>query len=100
MAVRSPLSAAVAVMLNLNKPLDDLAADAWSSDWKVLVFDQACREIVAPLFDTEEKRRQGVTLSLLLGGGCVSQLVVYPFTGCAAGLRVPCASLTVVLFDS
>jgi sec1 family domain-containing protein 1 len=54
-------------MLNFNKELDGAASDGlWSSDWKVLVYDSFCRDVIAPLFNVAELRRQGVTLHLML----------------------------------
>jgi hypothetical protein len=57
-------------MLNLNRPLEAKTggeADAgWSSEWKVLVFDGVCRDIISPLMTVAELRKQGVTLNLLL----------------------------------
>ncbi len=47
-------SEAVQGMLNLNRPLESKDSkpgagdDAWSSDWKVLIFDAFCRWVWAP----------------------------------------------------
>jgi sec1 family domain-containing protein 1 len=54
-------------MLNFNRELDTAASDGlWSSDWKVLVYDAFGRDVIAPLFNVAELRRQGVTLHLML----------------------------------
>ena len=52
-------------MLNLNKPPSE-EDDGWSSDWKILVYDAFCRDIISPLFHVADLRRRGVTLHLLL----------------------------------
>jgi len=49
-------------MLNFNKPVEELGR----SDWKVLVYDEACRDIISPLLNVGDLRKQGVTLFLLL----------------------------------
>lgn len=54
-------------MLNLNRPGDGPEGEGgWSSDWKILVYDAFCRDVISPLFSAGELRRQGVTLYLLL----------------------------------
>lgn len=41
-------------------------ADGSAFDWKVLVLDETCRDVVAPLLSVNELRKLGVTLHLLL----------------------------------
>jgi sec1 family domain-containing protein 1 len=59
--------AAVFRMLNFNKEdTAEPAAGEWSDQWKVLVYDRACRDIISTLTNVAQLRRQGVTLHLLL----------------------------------
>jgi sec1 family domain-containing protein 1 len=56
--------AAVERMLNLNG--SSLAADQWSDQWKVLIYDSAGRDIISPLLNVAQLRRNGVTLHMLV----------------------------------
>ena len=57
--VRARQIDAVKHMLNLNSPKSD-------STWKILVFDEYGRDIIAPLLTVKELRECGVTLNLLV----------------------------------
>ena len=57
--VRARQIDAVKHMLNLNSPKTD-------STWKILVFDEYGRDIIAPLLTVKELRECGVTLNLLI----------------------------------
>lgn len=48
----------------INNGLDDFGAE--DADWKVLVYDAHCRDILAPLFNVRQFRDLGVTLNLML----------------------------------
>ena len=49
-------------MLNLNLESSDEKIDDSVSTWKVLVYDQYCQDILAPLFNVQELRDLGITL--------------------------------------
>ncbi len=55
---------AVEKMLNLNG--GSVGNDGWSDQWKVLIFDAAGRDIISPLLNVAQLRRNGVTLHMLL----------------------------------
>ncbi|KAL5258873.1 hypothetical protein ACHWQZ_G009364 [Mnemiopsis leidyi] len=57
--VRTRQIDAVKHMLNLNSPKSE-------STWKILVFDEYGRDIIAPLLTVKELRECGVTLNLLI----------------------------------
>ncbi|CAM9315596.1 unnamed protein product [Discosporangium mesarthrocarpum] len=38
----------------------------WSDQWKVLVYDKACRDVISTLLNVTQLRKQGVTLHMLL----------------------------------
>lgn len=40
--------------------------DHWGEQWKVLVYDRFCRDIISPILKLHELRRKGVTLHMLL----------------------------------
>ncbi|OQR92252.1 SEC1 family transporter SLY1 [Achlya hypogyna] len=42
------------------------ASSAWGEQWKVLVYDPFCRDIIAPILKLQELRKKGVTLHMLL----------------------------------
>eukprot|EP00612_Vaucheria_litorea_P008385 CAMPEP_0171473840 /NCGR_PEP_ID=MMETSP0946-20130122/2080_1 /TAXON_ID=109269 /ORGANISM="Vaucheria litorea, Strain CCMP2940" /LENGTH=657 /DNA_ID=CAMNT_0012003679 /DNA_START=19 /DNA_END=1992 /DNA_ORIENTATION=+ len=59
-------------MLNFNtqsldvKSKDFLDENYWSDQWKVLIYDRTCRDIISTLFNVSQLRKQGVTLHLLI----------------------------------
>ncbi|GAB9467923.1 Sec1 family transporter sly1 [Globisporangium polare] len=42
------------------------SADHWGEQWKVLVYDRFCRDIISPILKLHELRRKGVTLHMLI----------------------------------
>lgn len=48
-------------MLNYNKPSESGEAE-WSDDWKVLVYDSFCRDLIGPLLSVADLRKQGLSL--------------------------------------
>jgi hypothetical protein len=40
--------------------------------WKVLVYDEDCRDIISPLMNVGALRQKGVTLHLLVSDVCVA----------------------------
>jgi hypothetical protein len=42
------------------------SSDEWSDEWKVLVYDAHCRDIISTLLNVTQLRKRGVTLHLLL----------------------------------
>ncbi|KAF1334082.1 Sec1 family transporter sly1, partial [Globisporangium splendens] len=42
------------------------AADHWGEQWKVLVYDKFCRDIISPILKLHELRKKGVTLHMLI----------------------------------
>lgn len=56
---------AIERMLNLNGT-NLQTKDQWADQWKVLVYDSAGRDIISPLLDLAQLRRNGVTLHMLL----------------------------------
>ncbi|OQR94306.1 SEC1 family transporter SLY1 [Thraustotheca clavata] len=40
--------------------------NAWGEQWKVLVYDPFCRDIISPILKLHELRKKGVTLHMLL----------------------------------
>ncbi|RHY30492.1 hypothetical protein DYB32_004277 [Aphanomyces invadans] len=40
--------------------------DRWGEQWKVLVYDNFCRDIISPILKLHELRKKGVTLHMLL----------------------------------
>ncbi|CAM9887991.1 unnamed protein product [Chrysoparadoxa australica] len=60
---------AVVKMLNMNKePSSTLSNEMseWSDQWKVLVYDAPCRDIISTLLNVTQLRKRGVTLHMLL----------------------------------
>jgi hypothetical protein len=63
-------------MLNLNSPGDEMRSssrdqekkESWEDQWKILVYDSYCRDIISPLLRVGELRKRGVTLHLMLNG--------------------------------
>ncbi|TYZ68314.1 hypothetical protein PybrP1_006755 [[Pythium] brassicae (nom. inval.)] len=55
-------------MLDFNAESGGFAQDAdhWGEQWKVLVYDRFCRDIISPILKLHELRRKGVTLHMLL----------------------------------
>lgn len=59
--------AAVFKMLNFNQDPSEKGNDGtWSDQWKVLIYDRPCRDIISTLANVAQLRKQGVTLHLLL----------------------------------
>ena len=42
-------------------------SEEFTDTWKVLVYDQACRDIISPLMNIGALRQKGVTLHMLVG---------------------------------
>ena len=61
MDVRKSQRLAVERMLALSSD-EDASAEAGPVDWKVLILDEPCRLILAPLISVNELRKRGVTL--------------------------------------
>ncbi|CAH0480418.1 unnamed protein product [Peronospora belbahrii] len=40
--------------------------DRWGDQWKVLIYDKFCRDIISPILKLHELRKKGVTLYMLL----------------------------------
>ncbi|KAG1692671.1 hypothetical protein DVH05_025149 [Phytophthora capsici] len=40
--------------------------DRWGDQWKVLIYDRFCRDIISPILKLHELRKKGVTLHMLL----------------------------------
>jgi hypothetical protein len=55
---------------NEDSPSDDdfnlPPAGSSHNQWKILIYDSACRSIISPIMSVQELRRRGVTLHLLL----------------------------------
>ena len=60
MDIRKQQKQAILKMLALNED-DETSAEA-PIDWKVLILDEPCRELLAPLVSVNELRARGVTL--------------------------------------
>ncbi|RLN59013.1 hypothetical protein BBJ28_00006811, partial [Nothophytophthora sp. Chile5] len=41
-------------------------SDRWGDQWKVLIYDRFCRDIISPILKLHELRKKGVTLHMLL----------------------------------
>lgn len=39
----------------------------FNDQWKVLIYDQDCRDIISPLMNVGSLRQKGVTLHMLVG---------------------------------
>lgn len=72
MDIQAMQKSALLTMLNLNAPPPSAATPRASSTssatWKVLIYDEACRDIISPLLNVGELRALGVTLNLLITG--------------------------------
>ena len=44
----------------------DRCSDRWGDQWKVLIYDKFCRDIISPILKLHELRKKGVTLHMLL----------------------------------
>lgn len=73
MSLKTAQLKAVYRMLSFNEDADTFDDDyslppAGSShnQWKILIYDSACRSIISPLLSVSQLRRRGVTLHLLL----------------------------------
>ena len=70
--IRSKQKEALCSMLNLNNGNNGTESNNnteqtnWSDVWKILVYDDHCRDILAPLLNKAELKKQGVTLYLFL----------------------------------
>uniref|UniRef100_M4BGH3 Uncharacterized protein n=1 Tax=Hyaloperonospora arabidopsidis (strain Emoy2) TaxID=559515 RepID=M4BGH3_HYAAE len=42
------------------------SVDRWGDQWKVLIYDKFCRDIISPILKLHELRKKGVTLHMLL----------------------------------
>jgi hypothetical protein len=42
-------------------------SEEFTDTWKVLIYDQACRDIISPLMNIGALRQKGVTLHMLVG---------------------------------
>ena len=62
--VKARQCSAIERMLNLNGPV--LSNEQWSDQWKLLIFDVAGRDIISPLLNVAQLRRNGVTLHMML----------------------------------
>lgn len=49
-------------MLSLNTDKHDMPH--WKDTWKVLVYDQFCRDLLSPIFKVKDLRQEGVTLHM------------------------------------
>lgn len=63
--------AAVSKMLTLSSA-GDLSSEDFSDQWKVLIYDSECGDIIAPLMNINALRQKGVTLHMLV------RLCTYP----------------------
>ena len=64
-SLKARQAAAVQRMLNLNADISNNAL-GWGEQWKLLVYDRYCRDIISPLLTVSELRKQGITLHMLL----------------------------------
>ncbi|TMW65873.1 hypothetical protein Poli38472_003638 [Pythium oligandrum] len=56
-------------MLDFNAEASDStldSADRWGDQWKVLIYDRFCRDIISPILKLHELRKKGVTLHMLI----------------------------------
>ncbi|CAK4079657.1 unnamed protein product [Aphanomyces euteiches] len=51
---------------NVDTATDATNTDRWGEQWKVLVYDHFCRDIISPILKLHELRKKGVTLHMLL----------------------------------
>ncbi|ETW07982.1 hypothetical protein, variant [Aphanomyces invadans] len=51
---------------NVDGATEAANADRWGEQWKVLVYDNFCRDIISPILKLHELRKKGVTLHMLL----------------------------------
>ena len=51
-------------MLDLNRETDERGA--WHDPWKILVYDEFCRDVISPLLKKGDLRKRGITLHLLI----------------------------------
>lgn len=63
-SLRAKQTAALLHMLDLGS---DAESARWRAPWKILVFDEHCRDIMSPLLKVSDLRKHGITLHLLLG---------------------------------
>lgn len=49
-------------MLNFNNPVD--SKTSWQENWKILIYDNFCRDMISTLFKVADLRKHGVTLHL------------------------------------
>ena len=58
----SSFTEALERMLNFNEPVD--SKTSWQENWKILIYDSFCRDMISTLFKVADLRRHGVTLHL------------------------------------
>jgi len=56
---------AVKKLLNLNADTT-AGSGGWGEQWKLLIYDRFCRDVISPLINVAELRKQGITLHMLL----------------------------------
>ena len=66
MDVRRSARSAVTAMLASASGLDEDPGTAETMEWKVLILDESCREVLGPLFSVNELRKKGVTTHFAL----------------------------------
>lgn len=49
-------------MLNLNKP--STQEFSFEDPWKILIYDEFCRDVISPILKVGDVRKQGITLHL------------------------------------
>jgi hypothetical protein len=49
-------------MLSFNKTRD--AKEVWDEPWKILIYDNFCRDVISPLLRVGDLRKNGVTLHM------------------------------------
>ncbi|CAH2045373.1 unnamed protein product, partial [Thlaspi arvense] len=85
-------------MLNLNQPLDPS-----EEFYKVLIYDDFCKDVIAPLMPVKDLRRQGVTLESLISNEkrkYVSAVAVYFVRPTEANIRRIIADVSSSLYDN
>ncbi|XP_071690191.1 SEC1 family transport protein SLY1-like [Rutidosis leptorrhynchoides] len=63
--LRQKQTECIARMLNLNQPIN-LSGTANEEVYKILIFDEFCRDILSPLIHVKDLRKHGVTLYFLI----------------------------------
>jgi hypothetical protein len=52
-------------------------SDDFSDQWKVLIYDQDCRDIISPIMNIGALRQRGVTLHLLVRNCCQRLVLLF-----------------------